>query len=121
MATVHISKKLNTGLTLDIPKKFLENLKADGVQMVLIPCKLDSGEDGYALKMGEGSIDLYSEGVQKVFTMWVGAMREVALEVLTPKMIDKFFNLFSIKMKGWEKKAQRKLKSTRRRPAELEG
>jgi hypothetical protein len=112
MVTIHTSKKLNTGITLEIPKKFLENLSADGVQMVLIPCKLDSGEAGYVLKVVGGSIDLYSEGVQKVFTMWVGAMREVAIEVLTPKMIDKFFNLFAIKMKGWEKKAQRKLKST---------
>ncbi len=56
-------------------------------------------------KLGTDNIDFSSEKFQKVFSLWVETLREVAEEVLQAKEIDLFFNRFSTKMEGWEERA----------------
>ena len=56
-------------------------------------------------KLGSDALDLRSEKFQKVFTLWIEIMREVASDTLTPEQIDLFFNRFSTKIEGWEERA----------------
>jgi hypothetical protein len=91
-------------MTIEIPKEFMDTLKDEGMTMVLMPCKLSSGEEGYVLK--PGSIDTSSKKMQKIFCMWVGAMRKVAAETLPAEVMDQFFHQFSTEMQDWEERAQ---------------
>jgi hypothetical protein len=61
-------------------------------------------------QVDQDSINLHSEKMQKIFTMWVEVMREVALEVLPPELLDMFFNRFATEMQDWEEKAQNNLR-----------
>ena len=61
-------------------------------------------------QVDQDSINLHSEKMQKIFTMWVEVMREVALEVLPPELLDLFFNRFATEMQDWEEKAQNNLR-----------
>lgn len=61
-------------------------------------------------QVDQESINLRSEKMQKIFTMWVEIMREVAIEVLPPELLDLFFNRFATEMTDWEDKAQNSLR-----------
>jgi hypothetical protein len=61
-------------------------------------------------QVDQDSINLHSEKMQKIFTMWIAVMREVALEVLPPELLDMFFNRFATEMQDWEEKAQNNLR-----------
>jgi hypothetical protein len=61
-------------------------------------------------QVDQDSINLHSEKMQKIFSMWVEVMREVALEVLPPELLDMFFNRFATEMQDWEEKAQNNLR-----------
>ena len=61
-------------------------------------------------QVDQDSINLHSEKMQKIFSMWVEIMREVALEVLPPELLDMFFNRFATEMQDWEEKAQNSLR-----------
>ena len=61
-------------------------------------------------QVDQDSINLHGEKMQKIFTMWVEVMREVALEVLPPELLDMFFNRFATEMQDWEEKAQNNLR-----------
>ncbi len=56
------------------------------------------------------SINLGSEKMQKIFSLWIEVMREVAQEVLPSEFMDMFFSKFSIAMEDWEEKAQNVLR-----------
>ena len=49
--------------------------------------------------------DFTSPRFQKLFTLWVEQMQEVAKEVLPAEMANIFFNRFASMMEGWEEKA----------------
>ena len=58
------------------------------------------------LKLSEKvSVNLKGERMQKIFSLWIDIMRNVAQEVLPPESIDLFFNRFATAMEGWEEKA----------------
>lgn len=61
-------------------------------------------------KLGSDAIDLRHPKFQKVFTLWIEMMREVASETLTPELIDLFFNRFSTKIEGWEDRAAEEIR-----------
>lgn len=61
-------------------------------------------------KLGSDVMDLRHPKFQKVFTLWIEVMREVATETLTPELIDLFFNRFSTKIEGWEDRAAEELR-----------
>jgi hypothetical protein len=61
-------------------------------------------------QIDQDSINLHSEKIQKIFSMWIETMREVALEVLPPELLDMFFNRFATEMQDWEEKAQNNLR-----------
>lgn len=61
-------------------------------------------------KLGTDAIDLRHPKFQKVFALWIEMMREVATEILTPELIDLFFNRFSTKVEGWEDRAAEELR-----------
>ena len=61
-------------------------------------------------KLGTDAIDLRHPKFQKVFALWIEMMREVAAEVLTPELIDLFFNRFSTKVEGWEDRVAEELR-----------
>lgn len=61
-------------------------------------------------QVDQDSINLHSEKMQKIFSMWIAVMREVALEVLPPELLDMFFNRFATEMQDWEEKAQNNLR-----------
>jgi len=56
------------------------------------------------------SINLSSERMQKLFTMWVETMREVAQETLPEEAMNLFFNRFASVMEGWEERATNTLR-----------
>jgi hypothetical protein len=56
------------------------------------------------------SINLSSERMQKLFTMWVETMREVAQETVPEEVLDLFFNRFATAMEGWEERATNALR-----------
>jgi len=56
------------------------------------------------------SVNLSSERMQKVFSLWVETMREVAQEILPQETLDLFFNRFATAMDGWEERAANKLR-----------
>jgi hypothetical protein len=104
MIPIYIPKNLTTGMTIEIPKKFMDTLKDEGMTMVLMPCKLSSGEEGYVLK--PGAIDFSSKKMQKAFTLWVEVMRKVAAETLPAEVMYQFFHQFATEIQDWEEKAQ---------------
>lgn len=53
-------------------------------------------------KLGPSSIDPRSEEFQRIFMMWVDAIRDVAAETLSPEQVDLFFNRLTTKLDGWE-------------------
>lgn len=53
-------------------------------------------------KLGPSSIDPHSEEFQRIFSMWVEAIRDVAAETLSPEQVDLFFNRLTTKLDGWE-------------------
>lgn len=61
-------------------------------------------------QVDQDSINLHSEKMQKIFTMWVEVMREVAIEILPSELLDMFFNRFATEMQDWEEKAQNNLR-----------
>lgn len=61
-------------------------------------------------QVDQDSINLHSEKMQKIFSMWVATMREVALEIMPPELLDMFFNRFATEMQDWEEKAQNNLR-----------
>ena len=56
-------------------------------------------------EMGVGMIDLHGESMQKIFRMFVGKIREVALGVLPKEQFDLFFNSLETTLDGWEEEA----------------
>jgi hypothetical protein len=56
------------------------------------------------------SVNLSSDKMQKIFSLWVEIMREVAQECLPPEVMDLFFNRFATAMNDWEEKAQNALR-----------
>jgi hypothetical protein len=56
------------------------------------------------------SVNLSSDKMQKIFSLWVETMREVAQECLPPEVMDLFFNRFATAMGDWEEKAQDSLR-----------
>ena len=56
------------------------------------------------------SINLSSERMQKLFTIWVETMREVAQETLPEEVMSLFFNRFASMMEGWEERATNALR-----------
>ena len=56
------------------------------------------------------SLDLSSEKMQKIFSLWVNTMREIAQETLPPEALDMFFNRFATAMDGWEERASNTLR-----------
>ena len=61
-------------------------------------------------QVDQDSINLHSEKMQKLFSMWVEKMREVALEVLPSEILTMFFNRFATEMQDWEESAQNSLR-----------
>jgi len=61
-------------------------------------------------QVDQDSINLHSEKMQKIFSIWVEKMREVALELLSPELLDMFFNRFATEMQNWEEEAQNNLR-----------
>ena len=61
-------------------------------------------------QVDQDSINLHSEKMQKIFSIWVEKMREVALELLSPELLDMFFNRFATEMQNWEEEAQNSLR-----------
>jgi hypothetical protein len=61
-------------------------------------------------QVDQDSINLHSEKMQKIFSIWVEKMREVALELLSPELFDMFFNRFATEMSNWEDEAQNNLR-----------
>lgn len=55
-------------------------------------------------KLGPSAIDPTSEDFQRIFTMWVDAIKDVAAETLSPEQVDLFFNRLSTKLEGWEER-----------------
>jgi hypothetical protein len=53
-------------------------------------------------KLGPSSIDPRSEEFQRIFTMFIESIRDVAAETLAPEMVDLFFNRLTNKLDGWE-------------------
>lgn len=51
------------------------------------------------------SLDLSSEKMQKLFSLWIDTMRVIAQETLPPEVLDLFFNRFATAMDGWEDRA----------------
>lgn len=61
-------------------------------------------------KLGSEGIDLKSERFQRVFELWVEAIKEVAVELFTPEQVDLFFNRLGTKLDGWEDRAEENLR-----------
>lgn len=57
-------------------------------------------------ELDQHALNLSSEKMQRIFALWVEAMREIAQEVLPPEVMDLFFNRFATAMEGWEERAQ---------------
>jgi len=57
-------------------------------------------------ELDQHSINLSSEKMQRVFALWVEVIKEVAQEVMTPEVMELFFNRFATAMEGWEERAQ---------------
>jgi hypothetical protein len=53
-------------------------------------------------KFGAEALDFKSPKFQKVFALWVEAIKEVAVELFTPEQVDLFFNRLGTKLDGWE-------------------
>jgi hypothetical protein len=68
--------------------------------------KLTPGEIQALGLEGEGSIDLTSDKMQRVFAKWVDVMRQVASSTLPDGPCDLFFNKFATEMQDWEEKAK---------------
>ena len=61
-------------------------------------------------KIGADMFDLKGEKFQKVFKLWIDTLQEVATEVLTPEVVDLFFNRIATAMENWEEKAAEAVK-----------
>jgi len=61
-------------------------------------------------EMDQHSINLSGEKMQKVYSLWVEIMREIAQDVLSEEVMDLFFNRFATAMEGWEERAQEALR-----------
>jgi hypothetical protein len=55
-------------------------------------------------KFGAEALDFKSPRFQQVFSLWVEAIKEVAVELLTPEQVDLFFNRLGTKLDGWEER-----------------
>jgi hypothetical protein len=53
-------------------------------------------------KLGAVTVDLKSEKMQRVFAYFIGKIKDVAVETLSPESIDLFFNKLSTALDGWE-------------------
>jgi len=56
-------------------------------------------------KIGFEQINVYGEKFQKIFKLWIEAIRSVAEETLSPEELDLFFNRLQTELDGWEAKA----------------
>lgn len=56
-------------------------------------------------KIGFEQINVYGEKFQKIFKLWIEAIRKVAEQTLSPEQLDLFFNRLSTEMDGWEDQA----------------
>jgi hypothetical protein len=61
-------------------------------------------------ELDSASVNLSSERMQKLFTLWVETMREVAQETLPQEVMNLFFNRFASVMEGWEDRATNALR-----------
>lgn len=61
-------------------------------------------------KLGTDMLDLKSEKMQKVFSVWVETLQEIAGQVLPPESVDLLFNRLSTALQGWEDKASEAVK-----------
>lgn len=57
-------------------------------------------------ELDQHSINLSSEKMQKIFAMWVETLQQIAQEVMSPEVMDLFFNRLGTAMDGWEERAQ---------------
>ncbi len=57
-------------------------------------------------ELGVQMIDLRSEPMQKVFSLLIGRVREVAIKVLPKAQLDLFFNRLETSVQGWEEEAE---------------
>lgn len=55
-------------------------------------------------KIGFDTINVRSEKFQRIVALWVETMREVAAAVLTPELLDLFYNRLTTEMQDWESK-----------------
>jgi hypothetical protein len=56
------------------------------------------------------SVNLSSERMQKLFTLWVETMQQIAQETLPQEVMNLFFNRFATAMEGWEERATNALR-----------
>jgi len=57
-------------------------------------------------RLGVTIIDLKSERFQKIFTFFLTTVKDSAVEVMSPELVDLLFNRLETKLEGWEEKAQ---------------
>jgi hypothetical protein len=55
-------------------------------------------------KLGADTIDIHGERMQRIFKLWIDAIREVAGQTMTPEQVDLFFNRLQTALDGWETK-----------------
>lgn len=57
-------------------------------------------------KIGFDQIDVHSEKFQRIFALWIGMIKDAAVETLDEKAADLFFNKLTNVMEGWEEQAE---------------
>ena len=61
-------------------------------------------------KLGGDTIDVTSEKMTKVFTFFIGTVRSILEENLTPEQLDLIFNRLQTEFEGWQEKLSAQLR-----------